>query len=154
MHFIEGQDFARQSSGCWKWLRHILHTGYGQLYFRGRMTLAHRAAWVLYRGSIPESLCVCHSCDNPACVNPDHLWLGTQEDNMRDAARKGHLGHHSPKPGLQGDHNPHAKLNSRQVSVIRKAAALGVARRFLAGCFGVSHHTISNIVRRLRWRSV
>ena len=65
--------------------------GYGRLWFEGRMWMAHRLAWTQAHGPIPRGLFVLHSCDNPPCINPDHLFLGTQLDNMRDAAQKGRL---------------------------------------------------------------
>ena len=76
------------TTGCWLWMRHCARTGYGQVRFHGRMWNAHRVAWTLTRGPIPDGLCVCHKCDTPACINPDHLFLGTYTDNMRDAVKK------------------------------------------------------------------
>jgi hypothetical protein len=153
--FVEGKDFIRAESGCWLWQRHRTASGYGMLYYDGKMRSAHRVSFFVYRRPIPVGLCVCHSCDNPACVNPDHLWLGTQKENLQDASRKGHmLGSQSPHPTLQGACNPQAKLNNRQVSVIRRARTLGVSCRFLATCFPVSHHTISEITRRVAWKNI
>ena len=76
-------------NGCWEWNGYINDSGYGRYRLKNKKTLAHRAAWLLLRGPIPNDLLVLHHCDNPKCVNPDHLYLGTNGDNMRDCARRG-----------------------------------------------------------------
>jgi len=77
--------------GCWEWQRGHNAKGYGQVWFCGEMRDAHRLAWFLAVGEIPNGLCVLHTCDNPSCCNPVHLWLGTKADNTRDALAKGRL---------------------------------------------------------------
>ena len=78
---------------CMVWNGHRNVHNYGQKRIKGRMWLLHRYAWQWANGPIPEGMCVCHACDNPPCVNPDHLWLGTQLENIRDRERKGRNGH-------------------------------------------------------------
>jgi hypothetical protein len=81
-----------KSPGCWRWTGPTNYRGYGQIRKGGAATrnlLAHRVSWALHRGPIPEGLCVLHRCDDPPCTNPDHLWLGTIEDNNRDSRLKG-----------------------------------------------------------------
>jgi hypothetical protein len=77
---------------CWPWRRSVTPKGYGQAYLDGGQKRAHRVAYRLRHGFIPPGLHVCHSCDNPRCCNPAHLWVGTNADNMRDKARKGRVG--------------------------------------------------------------
>lgn len=77
-------------SGCWEWIGSKRHFGYGQVYFKGRPgRKAHRVAWERTYGPIPEGMGVLHKCDNPPCINPDHLFLGTPEDNVQDMFKKG-----------------------------------------------------------------
>ena len=79
------------NSGCWLWIGTGTRNGYGQFWFDGQFQLAHRAARQIFVGPIPADLCVLHRCDVKGCVNPDHLFLGTQRDNMLDSSRKGRL---------------------------------------------------------------
>jgi hypothetical protein len=79
-----------KGEGCWEWKPRPGHPGYGQFSITGRNRIyAHRYVWQSLRGAIPEKMMVCHTCDNPRCVNPDHLFLGTNSDNQRDSSAKG-----------------------------------------------------------------
>jgi len=84
--------FIVANNGCWEWTGCLDKKGYGQFYYKGKHRRAHRVSWALKYGEIPPSeLFACHKCDNPKCVNPDHLFLGTQSDNMKDMSRKGRV---------------------------------------------------------------
>lgn len=131
---------------CWEWLGCRNRLGYGQFLFGGE-SKAHRVAFRLFVGPITGGLYVLHRCDNRACVNPEHLFLGTQADNVHDMVSKGrHVVHRS-----FGEANPMAKLTREQVAAIRSAVDAGVTQRSLCQPYGVSPMTISRIVRRQAW---
>jgi hypothetical protein len=77
-------DKVDKSGDCWLWTASKTHQGYGYFRFDGTMRKAHRMSWLLANGEIPDEMFVCHTCDNPSCVNPEHLWLGNNQDNMDD----------------------------------------------------------------------
>ena len=133
--------YVEESGGCWYWVGALTSKGRGN--FRGRS--APRRAWELFIGQVPRELYVCHHCDNPACVRPDHLFLGTQCDNMQDMVRKGR------KKRLAGDSAAHRKLDYSKVKEIRDLHAGGLSRKDLSNLFGVSKSQIARIVRGEHW---
>lgn len=136
-----------EATGCIPWTG-TTRAGYGTLQIDGGKQAAHRLAWVLAFGPIPDGLCVCHACDNPLCVNIDHLLLGTVAANNRDALRKGRHGYRTGK----GEKNPRAKLTQEQVEEIRNRHDRGLATQSaLASEFGMSTAQVSNIVHRRQW---
>src|SRR5438270_7873966 len=134
-------------SGCWLWRGPLSPEGYGLASFESRRYPAHRLGWLLFRSNIAPGLLVCHKCDVPACVNPDHLFLGTPADNMRDMKEKGR------KP--MGEKHYRAKLTDEQVSRIK--VMLSEDRIYMseiARDFGVSYSTIHSIKNGRTWRGV
>jgi hypothetical protein len=143
-----------RSGSCHLWTGSKTRDGYGSFALDGsRPILAHRAAWLLLRGGIPEGLCVLHACDTPSCVNPAHLWLGSQTDNIRDMDAKGRR-NTDPRPvgnRPRGEQNPMHKLTWPQVTQIRQEFSTGASKRGLAARFGVSRPVISGIVEGKSW---
>lgn len=134
---------------CWTW-RASTRGGYGQFYANGKQQGAHRFSWVLRNGPIPAGMHVLHECDNPSCVNPAHLFLGTVADNMRDRDRKGRNGSHL----ISGEANANSKLTASKVLSIVGEARSGSSHRDLAKKYGVSQPAITHILTGKTWRRV
>lgn len=138
---------AFDATDCWYWRGSHTKLGYGVITAAGEKR-AHRAAWVLWNGSIPKGMNVLHKCDVRCCVNPDHLFLGTHKDNMQDMTSKGR----GKVPRLRGDASPVRRLGSHAVSLIRQEyEAGGVSQANLARKFGVAQATIHRIISRKAW---
>lgn len=134
------------TSGCWIWKGATANCKrYGSVGLAGKSYLAHRAAFLLFKEIDPLDLCVCHKCDNGFCVNPDHLFIGTQLDNVNDMEQK----HRSKHP--KGESHGRAKLSFVQVQSIRDKYSLGFSIRKLATEFNVARPTIARIVNNTGW---
>jgi hypothetical protein len=163
-------DKSASDDACWIWqaATNDYRGGYGQFGVGDRKhhhnRPAHRVAYEITFGVIPPDLYVCHRCDNPRCVNPAHLWLGTQLDNVRDMMRKNRQNHTNkasgdrngmrmhPESVLRGSSNPGAKFTTADVDYIRKRYAQGdVTLKSLADQFGVNKSTIGKIVRGITY---
>lgn len=136
---------------CWEWTGPSNEHGYGRLYHGSRSLYAHRVSWYLRHGTDPLEKVVCHTCDNPACVNPHHLFIGEQADNMRDMAAKGRA---SREPRVYGTDHPHAKLTPRRVREIDRLRILGLDWSDIAARVGVSTTTAYRAGIRKTWRHV
>lgn len=137
-------EFAE--SGCWNWFGGKWRDGYGEVRVDGRMQAAHRVAYKEWVGRIPHGLYVLHHCDNPACINPAHLFVGDQYANMGDCKDKGRCGDH------KGELNGRAILSEEDVVSIRKLYTQGVTITKLACEFKMSMGAIANIVRGRTWK--
>ena len=143
---------AEPVGDCLVWQGARAWGGYGLLMWNGeRRRRAHRVAYELTHGPIPIGLHVLHRCDNPPCIRPEHLFLGTQTDNMYDRIAKGRGMLRPPVRDQKGTHNPAATLDDRSVRAIRSLAVQGVLHRIIASAFGVNKRTIGNVVRRDTW---
>lgn len=145
---------VRQGNSCWEWTGHPNGKfGYGRVMVNGRRVLAHRRAWELLVGPIPDGLKVLHRCDNPPCVRPDHLFLGTLADNNRDRDAKGRT---STGPSHAAASNPwraalaKRKLSDGDVQKIRQLIAEGFSTRQIGPQFGIHHSYVSDIGRGKR----
>lgn len=136
-------------SGCWEWNAYRARTGYGLVRLssdkHGMPRYTHRLAYELAKGPIPEGMEVCHSCDNPPCINPDHLFLGTRRDNMRDAVRKGRV--------ANGARLPQTKLTAADIPAIR-ARIPHEKLQSIADDYGVTYSAIYRIKHGQTWKHV
>lgn len=164
---VLGELIARLEAGvgpdkCWLWPRKLDEKGRGQVSVGGRRKLAHRAVWEALRGPIPAGKLLCHHCDNPTCVNPAHLYVGTPKDNVRDMMERGRnwqkrepervreIGRRLGKSNTwhRGAGNPKAKLTPEQIAAIRADRR---PTRFLAAEYGVNRVTIQRIRNGSAW---
>jgi hypothetical protein len=141
-------DRVNRGDGCWVWRGCTAKNGYGMARVSGRTQYAHRVAWEVTNGSIPEGLYICHKCDNRLCVRPDHLFLGSHADNMRDMASKGRSQH--------GEGHYNVKLSDETVRAIRqfvRSHGRG-AQAAMAQQHGVARAYVSKLVNGLARRGV
>lgn len=129
---------------CLEWKGKRDKLGYGRFGIsNGKSKEAHRVAYELFVGSIPIGMCVCHTCDNRACVNPRHLWLGTHKDNMLDKVEKGR--------NAKGETHGKSKITWRQVDEIRRKYSTGTSIKELAKEFSMSTQNIRMIIKNKLW---
>lgn len=138
-----------EADECWLWRGTTIAHGYGVILRHGEhgpSVRAHRVAWELTNGEIPDGLLVCHSCDVRRCCNPSHLFLGTHADNTKDMMNKGR--------GPTGERQGRAKLDREKVAEIRSLVSSGTPQRRVARQFGVSAQTVCNIISGHSWKEV
>ena len=130
-------------SGCWIWTAGLQKSGYAGYHVNGKTITGHRFSYIIHKGEIPKNLCVMHSCDTPSCVNPKHLSVGTQLDNINDRNNKNRQ--------AKGASHCKSKLTEAQVLDIRTKRLTGVE---FAKMYGVSGPTICDIQKRRIWKSI
>lgn len=137
------------NGGCWLWSGTLLkNTGYGQMQIGGVAISAHRLSYKLFRAQIPHGTLVCHKCDIRACVNPEHLFLGTHAENMADMLRKGRAAR------VRGDDSVHAKITAAEVPKILARLLIGHTCSEVAADYGVTDCAINAIRRGKSWNHI
>lgn len=139
-HICRFMHYVQKTDTCWLWQGSQDDKGYGKTNIDSKIMAAHRAAYTLFKGTIEEYKFVCHSCDNPSCVNPDHLWIGTHKENMKDMHDKGRI---------------YTKLTAYQINKIRDLwdrKQMGCVE--LAKKYNISPGHLSNIVNRRIWKHI
>lgn len=137
---------VEKTDSCWNWVGPT-RKGYGSIWVDGKNVRVHRASWVLKFGEIPSGLLVLHKCDNPSCVNPDHLYIGTQKDNMKDKVDRNRCAHRDNK----GEHSGRAVLTNEMILAIRSDTRMN---KDIADSYSVDKSTISDIKRRKSWKHI
>jgi len=141
---------ATEDGSCLIWNGGKSGGGYGSITIDGQHKMTHRVCYEEYFGEIPDGLLVCHRCDNPPCINPDHLFLGTQSDNLQDMYAKGRQNIYD----RHGVNNSNCKLKECDVVLIRDLIDIGTDRRALVWLFGVCATSINNIAAKKSWSHV
>jgi len=138
---LDYYTYPEPNTGCWLWGGHIKADGYGEITFKKKYYRAHRLSWERHNGPIPSGLLVCHKCDVRSCINPEHLFLGTQKDNIRDALSKGRM--------AVGEGSPQSKLSANEVIEI-----LNDKRRtgLIALSHNISNGNVLKIKKRESWK--
>lgn len=139
---------TNKTDQCWLWIGKRDENGYGRFgnFLEKKQERAHRVSYFLFKGEISNGLHVCHSCDNPSCVNPNHLWIGTNDDNIRDRHKKGR------DPLKPGEENIAAKLTLKEVKKIRKLYIKNeYGYKRLGKQFSVNWRTVADIIKNKTW---
>jgi len=147
---LENNSIPVPESGCWIWTACTRGShGYGGIKVDGKMEMAHRVSYEANYGPIEDGLVVCHACDNPLCINPAHLSIGTQKENMDDMMQKGR------RARLLGEDHGRAVLNEEQVLYIRERYAKGgISQQRLANELHVDRRTVNMVIKRKTWTHV
>ncbi len=135
--------YPEPNTGCWLWGGAVSGNGYGRFWYDSKNSMAYRVSYLINKGPIPKGLFVCHHCDQPSCVNPDHLFLGTHKDNMNDRDSKGRNGYQ------KGEVNGNSKLKEAQIIEIRNSS---LSHTELGIMYGVAPEHIAGIRKGKTWK--
>jgi len=140
-------SYVKKTKKCWLWTGTKNRRGYGKFCFREKKTaIASRVSYILFKGDIPDNYLICHTCDNPSCVNPEHLWAGTTRDNAVDRISK---------KRFVGDEHPLSRLDAEKVIQMRKLANSGkYKQKVLAKMFGITAGHVNNIIHNRSWKHI
>lgn len=147
---FENNVYPEPNTGCWLWTGCVSpgKWGYGVFWVDGKTIKVHRYSYIIFKGEIPKGLFVCHSCDQPSCVNPDHLFLGTHQDNMKDMNSKGRGG------STKGERSRLSRLTTQQVLDIRSMYSDGNSSIKIAKRFSITDRNVMHIVNRETWKHI
>lgn len=149
---FESKFVKYDDSQCWEWLAFKNKKGYGAIMYGDIGNIAaHRFSYMLYVGDFDKSKFICHTCDNPSCVNPKHLFVGTASENMKDKIKKGRV---KNPPVHKGNKQHLAKMNPEKIREIRKLFSDGASQTDLAKKYGLHTATMNNICRNKSWKDV
>lgn len=140
---------VEKTSSCWLWKAHKNQKGYGMFHYKKDMS-AHKFSYLLHKGDVPKTMFVCHKCDTPSCVNPEHLWLGTNKENVQDSKDKGR----NIRPTARGSLNHNSKLDETSVREIKNLLKEGMNKKEISRRFKISYPTILNIWNNKIWKHV
>jgi hypothetical protein len=143
--FFEERTSVNKETGCIEWTRHTNVNGYGTLKYKRKQRMAHRFMWEYKYGAIPEGKIICHKCDNRKCINPEHLFLGTTQDNVDDKMKKGRF------VASSGEKNGYSKLTKEQIIAIRDDVR---PQTKIALDYGISQSNVSIIKRKQSWSHI
>jgi hypothetical protein len=160
--FRKRVDKSSHPKGCWVWKGRIHMKGYGIANYGQRSGGAHRMSWVIHNQKlIPEGMCICHSCDNPPCVNPDHLWIGTNQENRDDSVKKGRQakGDRSgmrvhPESRSRGENHGNSKFTYEDIWDMRRLYSEGAPAKTIGVLYETRKTHVLRIVNRQRWTHV
>ncbi len=136
---------------CWNWKAHLNNKGYGVLGVGRELMLAHRISWTIENGEIPAGMEILHRCDNPCCVNPNHLISGTHHENILDMLRKGR---YKKSFIFRGESHTEAKLRNEDIPEIRRLFDQGIPTRTIAKKYNVDSKTIWSVGKRISWTHI
>ncbi|HVM93407.1 MAG TPA: HNH endonuclease [Terriglobales bacterium] len=140
--------YVRAESGCWEWTGYVNKSlGYGEFFWSRKKGYAHRFSYLIHKGEIPDGKLVCHTCDNRKCVNPEHLWLGSISENIKDMWEKGR----QVFGDQRGEKNGCAKLTESDVKAIRQSRE---SQRAIAEKYGISQAMVHLIKSRKKWAHI